>query len=94
MNFSVYVCVCVCVYVRVGMYARARPRVCVYIYICIYTRAILALSPVLLSTLPFLLPDAHTRDRPLLSSRVRRGYSFYSICALTSTISTSAFVFP
>lgn len=28
--------------------------------------------PVLLSTLPFLLPDAHTRDRPLLSSRVRR----------------------
>lgn len=52
---------CVYVYTR----ASAHPRVCVYIPVPFSL-------PVLLSTLPFLLPDAHTRDRPLLSSRVRR----------------------
>lgn len=64
-----FLCVCVCVCARVWVCARvgmcARARVCVY--------PVPFSLPVLLSTLPFLLPDAHTRDRPLLSSRVRRG---------------------
>lgn len=56
-----YVAVCVCI--------RERPRTLARM--CIYPPCH-SRSPVLLSTLPFLLPDAHTRDRPLLSSRVRR----------------------
>lgn len=47
-----------------GMNFSVCARAC--IYPC-HSRAL----PVLLSTLPFLLPDAHTRDRPLLSSRTQ-----------------------
>lgn len=48
-----------------GVCIRKRPRTpaCVYMPFSL---------PVSLSTLPFLLPDAYTRDRPLLSYRVRR----------------------
>lgn len=58
-----------------GMNFSVCARAC--IYPC-HSRAL----PVLLSTLPFLLPDAHTRDRPLLSSHAGENGSFYSIWLL------------